>query len=849
MKKKNFLRNASLVALSVVMMGGSAVAFTGCGGSSDYELTVSIFGNSQDGALNEALCNAWAKEYAAKMQAEGVFPEGQEIKINFSIEENSATYFSNLYNAVSTGTAPDVFYVSPKYVKTWATAKQVLDLTPYFDQTEEMSATLADVWEDSLGFYGYSSEAGYVQGERINWDGSKFVTGSGITAGIYGLPKDYSNFGLGFNNIFFSDAMKTEYTTKLASTPRSVKGGSDNTADITFEGYDDHGVVTYATDVSADQSFDGQGHRAGDEAPIINIGIPTRYKPYNFYQFPSYEAALAGGDTVANTVQNMTNGEGYVVTLPGWPGEQFDLPEGTDYDETATYDASKGYVTYTFAEFSALTWALTYYLNTFAWDNGQVAVDSTSGTGGKLLQTGAWQNIYGNDQYDGTLYLLPWLAGNDASYINMASNDVINGTDPHAVGTESEKVSQLSLDGTFKDVDIQYGINSANYIEAYGAFLAYGSDWNGNSNMAGDTSATKPSGWEYFRTGACIFYGAGTWDASTRNETDWNYLQFRQMPEPVGEKYALYSEVKSADYTTMKTYGEANKVYSTADIYANQVVRQDKWGARMDSVGYGVNGQLAATGAGSAWKAKGAASLVQALTIDPDVQLTLTYAGSQLPNFKSQCVEMLHYQDEEYKTTGAFKDMITPEGDVNGDASKWDSTYAIAKAMVKATSSGGTISEWMTANYPNINYDKDNYGSDPMTNVDDLAYAMKVLYLVTYTEADRDLSLRMQSGLNAVRDSGMYTFTTRWIDVLEGRGTGFLMAYESKVIDSNNTEAVTALMNKISLTNIVTSKTAGAFDSAPVNKFGTPQWYCLYKAQASQDELDRAIQQEQNNLA
>jgi hypothetical protein len=95
----------------------------------------------------------------------------------------------------------------------------------------------------------------------------------------------------------------------------------------------------------------------------------------------------------------------------------------------------------------------------------------------------------------------------------------------------------------------------------------------------------------------------------------------------------------------------------------------------------------------------------------------------------------------------------------------------------------------------------------------------------------------------------MYTFSTDWISVLEGRGTGFLMAYESKVIDSNNTEAVTALMNKISLTNIVTSKTAGAFDGAPANKFGTPQWYCLYKAQASQDELDRAIQQEQNNLA
>ena len=71
--KKKFLRNASLVALSAVLVGSSAVALAACGpgtpdgpsGSSDYSIEVYIFCGAADQATNRAICNNWAEEYSA----------------------------------------------------------------------------------------------------------------------------------------------------------------------------------------------------------------------------------------------------------------------------------------------------------------------------------------------------------------------------------------------------------------------------------------------------------------------------------------------------------------------------------------------------------------------------------------------------------------------------------------------------------------------------------------------------------------------------------------------------------------------------------------------------------------
>ena len=848
MKKKSIIKKASLVALSAVMCCGTAVAFAGCGGNSDLTLSVSIFCNDQDKITNEAICKNWAKEYTQKLVADGTFEEGEEIQIAFSSQSNTETYFSNLSNQIGSNNAPDIFYVSPKYVKVWTKLGRILDLTEYFEKTEEMAETLSDIWEDSLGFYGFTDAAGYMQGERISYDkdSGTFKTASGVTAGVYGLPKDYSNFGLGFNNKFFSERMREEYTTRKATDERTVAGAEYNTKDISNRGgSNEEEVITYAVDP------DGAGPlEAGDPAPIINIGIPTTYKPYNFYSYSNYDEALTGGDPMANAVEDITGGEGYTVTIPGFPGDTFEMPENMQA-ENAIYDATKGHITYSFSEYGALTWALTYYLNTFAWDNNQAdPLGGTNAHGGAINATGEWKNVYGNDQYDGVLYLLPWLAGNDANYIDSTSTKVVNGSTANAIGTETETIKKLDINGNLSDKTVQYGVNSANYIETYGAFLAYGSDWNGNSNNAGDTSETKLSGWDLFCAGSCIFYGAGTWDASTRNQSQYKYLEFRQMPEPVGDKYSLYSKVKDANYSgELKEYayneeGNPLKVYTQAEIEANQAIRQDKWGARMDSVGYGVNAETKKLEGKAAWKAAGAASLVMELAINKDVQKTLTYSGAQLPNFKSQCVEFLNYQEEGYENA-SFKDMITPDGSatVKGDAGKalWNEYLGIVEAMyaAKQANATDTIQAWMEANYSGKTYDA-AFAADSISTVENRAYAMKVLCMTTYTWEDRDLSLRMQSGLNAVRDSSMYTYETGWLSKLEGRGNNFLMAYtmQASILDTNGNLTHDLVSDIVRDANILETN----------NRFATPQWFCLTRAQEAQTELDLAISHEKMAL-
>ena len=826
--KKKLLRNASLVALSAVMVCGTAVGLAGCGGSGTT-IVISMFCGDDDAAINKAACEGWAEEYSQKLIQEGTFEEGQAIKIRFSSNADTPTYFGTLNNQMASNSQPDVFYVSPKYVKSWSTSGRIVDLSAYLAEEAE---TLTDIWDDSLSFYAYSSNENFTRGEHIEFnesDGKYYSVDSQVPVGIYGLPKDFSNFGLSFNNVFFSEERREELTSTYTTDRTDAKNavyGTDKTKyqDLTYTS--ESGIITDAN---------------GDDAPIINIGVPTTYKPYNFYRFDSYQKAITGGDPMAWMVEKYTGGKGYTVTIPGFPGdtleeaakywpggENFDAATPEDYQNTeAEYDYENSYVTYTYAEYSALTWAVTYYFNTFDWKD--------DGYGGVIKENGDRGNVYGNDQYDGTLYFLPWLAGNNATYLNADSTLVKN------PGNETVTETQVTIDGSSEEVTLQWGANSEAFIETLGAFYAYGSDWNGNSNNCGDTYSDKSSGWDLFCDGQQLFYGMGTWNGIETNKTDRAFLEVNLMPEPISEDYALYSTVKDADYY-MATYtgGElytaderksmdtgapnAPASYTAEEIFANQLERQDKWGARMDSVGYGVS---AATLGEAEWKTPACVDLVKYLTIGKEMQTTLTYSGSQLPNFKSMCVEFMN-------KTGAFADMITPD-----DGAEFDAAYQVAKDMYNARNNGGTVGEWMAANHPDMTYDP-QFESTPMTSVDSIAYGMKVLYITAYTDEDRDLSLRMQFGLNFVRDSAMYTYDDVWLTTLDPRGNPWVMAYRTQ----------TALANKMGdmIDNMIYSE---MLESDPENrpyqdqKYATPKWWALYRVDQSQTELDNAIRTEQ----
>ena len=70
--KKKLLRNASLVALSAVMVCGTAVGLAGCN-DSGTTIVISMFCNDDDAAINKAACEEWAEEYSQKLIQEGTF--------------------------------------------------------------------------------------------------------------------------------------------------------------------------------------------------------------------------------------------------------------------------------------------------------------------------------------------------------------------------------------------------------------------------------------------------------------------------------------------------------------------------------------------------------------------------------------------------------------------------------------------------------------------------------------------------------------------------------------------------------------------------------------------------------
>lgn len=963
MKRKKLVKSASVVALSAVLMCGTALSLTACG-KNEYELSVFIFCSDTDAATNEQICDTWAKQYTEKLRAENVIDEDTEVTVNFTYQSASDTYTTYLNNHFTSGQAEDIFYMSPRYAKTWSVSKsdkRVLDLTKYMSETDAQNLT--GIWSDAVAFYGYSTSDKYTQGEKLEYltaeqaeakgytAGAGFYTVSGNvtdqTVGIYGLPKDYSNFAMAYNANYFSDQMKYWLTHNGPSTDRNVVAGyGAKKGTLTYTGGSgESGVITYACDgnvivYNEDGTTTTQAVKKGDPANFINVGIPVNIKPYNFYRFSSYNEAFSNGDPIALATDAWAP-EGYVVTMPGFPGDTFAIDSQTATDADAPYDTSTGYTVFTYAEFGALVWATTFFCNTFNyWDALKNNASLTNGTGGMVAENGTRYNVYGVGQYEGapnpTLYTLPWLYGNDADFISEDSQNAVNPgvttntSDLDTVakmqaavaGQQAETRQKLSLDGTYRDVNVYYGMNSYNFLEMYGAMLEFGSTWNGNGENCGDEDDKADNSWASFRQGYNIMYGSGTWDAQARNESDLqNYCTFATMPSAVSEKYALYSHVKDAFYNQQSyayvetkveegksvvyywngsaVVGDNNneritsnpnqdwtqdaaaadgskyiKSYTAAEIAANQTIRQDKWGARMDSVGYAVNSSLEElAGTDKEWKLEAAVSLALALSVDETAQVTLSYGGAQLPNFVSQCEEFLYYNlpeakywTESGKTTanGAFNKMLTPEGFYDTGYWKWDETAktwvkdaeGVAKAKkiwdeyykiineMNALANGvstQTVKEFLTGKTITVDGETLPVSYDPQyenvqfkdftkENYSYRAFAMKVLYMQTYTKADRDLQMRMQYGLNSARDSAMYTYNTTWILNLSTR-TGSSLAY----------------MNQVPITGGVINEKVLTVASGKLTNYQTAAVHCLQIASQVYQDLEDAKEAERRD--
>ena len=346
------------------------------------------------------------------------------------------------------------------------------------------------------------------------------------------------------------------------------------------------------------------------------------------------------------------------------------------------------------------------------------------------------------------------------------------------------------------------------------------------------------------------------------------------MPVPVSEKFALYSQVRDGlyniveysnannekgtgdgankDYDQRETASSGKVPYTEAQIKANQLLRQDKWGARMDSVGYGVNAKVREYEGDSAWKEQAAVYVVEYLTINRDSQVTLTYAGAQLPNFVDQCEDFLKYNDADYNAalaaegkTNAFAAMITPDSvddkgdDVWADYYKYAEELAVAARAQKSTDTGVTVKAYVEAHPKTekertVSYDPsfaDTKLADFAGNATSLrAFSMKVLRMVNFDKADRDLNMRMAYGLNAARDQLMYTMDTSWITELTAESAAnptHLLAYTNQ--------------KEITGTKDLKSLVATNPQDMQSKSYWTPALNCIYNVRDAQTKLNATM--------
>ncbi|MCI8499342.1 MAG: hypothetical protein HFE28_01860 [Clostridia bacterium] len=948
MKKKNYAKKAAIIALSSVLAAGSLAALAGCGGGkSATKITVHIFCNDSDKQVNQKIMDDWVEEYQKTHDFDFTIE-----RIEPEINNDKEAYFQDLEGRLSNGrdAIADVIYLSPRYVKKYSKLGYVMDLSPYLS-AETKNKLGTEIWNNAVSYYGYDkTDANYTLGQSVEYNAAsgKFVTSADTSkeVSLYGLPKDYSNFALGYNKMYFTDDLVAAYQTRRASETRNVTNPAASSSKVpAFTG--GSSVATFAASGQYN-IYDSTGKvvgsataTEGQEAPMLAIGVPVTYKPFNYYIYQNYESALSAGDPIACLVEGLTRGDGFTVTIPGLPGWTFKIEDAAGYEKgganyakavnaNSVYDSTIGHTVLTYQEYGALNWAMTYYLNTFNWASS--APDGwKSGYGGFSAMEGNTEVhyvVYGGEQYEGkqgnALYLQPWLAANDGDFLNAARSSALNpdGQDYAGIrsdaykdkkattyaGKATETRNKLNLDGTTRNVDVQYGMNTEVFLETYAAFANHGAIWNANAGGAKDgRPADNNSGWDFFRQGRSIFYGAGSWDAATRNDSDISLVNFGQMPSPVSEDYALYTTTATPDYDagTLVTYANANNVkgtgenahvtdkaqasnpnptvYTQAQIYANQILRQDKWAARMDSVGYAANGRFADMQEGDKeyWKKEATASLIAALTVQESEQVSLTYAGAQLPNFMRQCTDFLKYQDTSYEhySDGAFKDMLTPQGfannaeygsdaDIGGKI--WDYYYKVAKAMAddsrKSSENGKTVAQWVeTAGYGD--YDGTEKGSSSKALRYDPQYAdmklsefigesgknyytaMKVLRMVNFSYADRDLNIRMQTGLNAVSDSTMFTPKDDWLNELDARqhANSFMLTYFANVAVSSS--LISALQGATPGTAIAQAY-SDTQDANPGKhaQWWSPAYYASYYAIRCDQTLKTKIAEEDKAL-
>lgn len=819
---KRMLKKLSMIGLAVALILSLCLGVAACGGpDGSGNISVSVFCTEQDRATYQDLIDTWEQEYAAQLRASDPDTFGADftIDVTFTYNPLSEPYFTELDKQLQSGSAPDLFYISPGQVQTRVASEYVLDLSQYIDFS---SYDLDDFWGDALGMYAYNSETGTI-GQDVTYDSAAqafSVAATGESVGMYGLPKDYSSFSMAYNANFFTQTFKDAYESKV----------------------DTQGAAWVYDTTPAAGTVPSTSNGATPSV-LINPGVTITYYPYNYYNYKNLQSAYDAGDPIA--IMSVNNG-GYDVTIPCYPNDYF--KSGSDNTSTI-YDDTIVYPVYTYAEFSALGFAVSYYETVYdsGRDNsGDGRVEANDYKSGGTYELATWlrsnqYGVYTNDTYDysATYYLTPWLAGNDSSIIN----DVIatkTATPSVAVlkkdsngnillGEDGQPVYVTRDDPEFATSD--YGINSERFIETYAAFLAYGSDWNNNmyyTQSTLDSATIGNGGFNGFTAGYTVFYGFGTWDSSNL-DTDKDILNYQIMATPVSEDFAYYSRVKDMDYNS-KPFGKNNKGNTTEgawDVAAAMAERQSEWAARIDSVGFAVNSLVPQKYTGEyAWKFDAVLDLCAYLSVDTDSQVSLTYAGSQMPNYRSLSGDYIN-------ATGEFEGIISPDHEI------WDTAEAAAIELASITRNNvlsQNVVTWLEANYPTlVEYVNPIYENYTIADLDEnVSRAFRLFNMSALTRESRNLLIRMAES-NGFRDPCMYTFDSEWWNTT-------FSTYEGYYLMNYNLSAG-------SYSNFDTTKSPiTAFRASTSEKYNTPYNYCIALAPFGETNLRSSVAEGQQQM-
>ncbi len=173
---KNSLRVLMMLLVSAALLlsacaGGSSSEGSDDSGDGTKKLTFMFRGGTEEEKAYQKAIDAFEEQNP-----------GVEVEMIVTAADQYAT---KLKAAITGNQVPDVFYIAPGELRSYAHSNILLDLTEYVESNDKIN--LDNIWQYGVDSYRFDGE---TQGQ----------------GSIYAMPKDVGPFSLGYNKTMFEEA-------------------------------------------------------------------------------------------------------------------------------------------------------------------------------------------------------------------------------------------------------------------------------------------------------------------------------------------------------------------------------------------------------------------------------------------------------------------------------------------------------------------------------------------------------------------------------------------------------------------------------------------------------------------